>query len=188
MKKVCVHLASGFEEIEAISIIDVLRRAGISVIIVSVTGKLEVEGAHQVTVIADKLFEDVNYQDIDMLILPGGMPGSKNLDEHEGLKQQIVDFHTNNKPIGAICAAPMVLGHLGILENIEATCYPGFEVHLHGAIVTGEPVIQFNNIVTGKGAGVAIQFALKIVEMLVSKKTAERLAKKMIVGQNNRPL
>lgn len=182
MKKVCVHLASGFEEIEAISIIDVLRRADIEVIVVSITGELEVEGAHQIKVIAGQLYENIDYQNVDMIILPGGMPGSQNLNEHKGLKLQILDFHENNKLIGAICAAPMVLGHLGILKDTDATCYPGFEGHLHGATVTGKPVVVYNNIITGKGAGVAIQFALKIVEMLIDKKTAGNLAGKLIAS------
>lgn len=181
MKKVCVHLADGFEEIEAISIIDVLRRAGIKVIIVSITGNLKVEGSHQIKVTADMLFENVNYKKIDMIILPGGMPGSTNLDNHKGLQEQILHFHHNNKPLGAICAAPMVLGHLGVLQNSQATCYPGFEKHLQGASSTGEPVVLDKNIVTGKGPGTAIQFALKIVELLIDKKTADEHAKKMIV-------
>ena len=106
MKKVCVHLANGFEEIEAISIIDVLRRAGLSVLVVSVTGKKEVEGSHKITVIADEVFENVNYDEFDMIILPGGLPGAKHLDEHKGLKLQIMDFHENGKPIGCHCVRP----------------------------------------------------------------------------------
>ncbi len=181
MKTVAVHLAHGFEEIEAISIIDVLRRAEIKVIMVSVVNTLEVEGSHGIKVVADQIFEDVDYKKVDMIVLPGGMPGSLNLDKHEGLRKQILAFNKNNKPLGAICAAPLVLGNLGILEGKKATCYPGFEKYLTGAEITGNPAVISGNIVTAKGAGVAIQFALKIVEFLINKKTACDLAKKMEV-------
>lgn len=181
MEKIAVHLAEGFEEIEAITIIDVLRRAEIDVTVISVTGKKEVTGSHQISVTADKLFDEVDYSAIEMIVLPGGMPGAKNLKGHEGLRKQILDFHQNGKPLGAICAAPIVLGDLGILKNKKATCFPGFEDELEGADVTGESVEQAGNVVTGKGAGVAIQFALKIVEMLKGKDVAEKLSEKMVV-------
>ena len=122
MKKIAVHLATGFEEIEAISIIDVLRRANLETLVVSVTGKKEVTGSHQVTVIADVLFENVDYKTIEMIVLPGGMPGTAHLNEHDGLKKQILHFHKNGKPLAAICAAPMVFGNLGLLKNEKATC------------------------------------------------------------------
>ena len=159
MKNIAVHLAEGFEEIEAISIIDVLRRASLKVTVVSVTGDLVVTGTHQIQVTADKLFEDVDYSEIEMLVLPGGMPGSANLKAHGGLREQILNFNDNEKPLGAICAAPMVFGGLGLLNNKKATCYPGFEEELHGAVITGNDVEQAGNIITGKGAGVAIEFA-----------------------------
>jgi len=184
MKKIAVHLAEGFEEIEAISIIDVLRRAGFEVSVVSITGELLVAGAHQISVKADVLFENIDYSEIDMLVLPGGMPGARNLKAHIGLAEQLVNFNDEGKPIGAICAAPLVLGNLGILKDVKATCYPGFEGELHGAIVTENEVELSGTVVTGKGAGVAIEFALKIVEMLLDKKTVDELAAKMIVETN----
>lgn len=184
MKKIAVHLAEGFEEIEAINVIDVLRRAELEVVVVSVTGKPEVTGSHQIKVTADKLFEDVNYSEIDVIVLPGGMPGSNNLNKHVGLRNQILNFNTNGKPLGAICAAPMVLGNLGLLKGKNATCYPGFEDELHGATITGEDVEKAGNIITGKGAGVAIEFALEIVKMLKGKELVNELAKKMIVKQD----
>lgn len=116
-----------------------------------------------------------------MIILPGGMPGSANLNEHLGLREQILNFNENKKLLGAICAAPLVFGNLGILKNKKATCYPGFENQLHGAIVTNENIEVADNIITGKGAGVAINFALKIAEILKGKTLAEKLAEKMIV-------
>jgi len=183
MKKIAVHLAEGFEEIEAISIIDVLRRANLTVEIVSITGKREVSGSHKICVTADVLFEDLDYSLIDMIVLPGGMPGSANLKAHSGLREQILNFNDADKLLGAICAAPMVLGNLGLLKGKEATCYPGVEDELHGAIITGEDVEIAGNIITGKGAGVAIKFALKIVEMLIDKSFADQLAKKMIANR-----
>ena len=177
---VTVHLAEGFEEIEAVSIIDVLRRAGIETIIVSVTGKKEVTGSHNISITADSLFEEMDYNQVKMIVLPGGMPGAKHLKEHAALGKQIIDFNNEGKPLGAICAAPMVLGNLGILSNKKATCFPGFEDELKGAEVTGETVEVAGNIITGKGAGVAIPFALNIVKMLKGKQEADTLAEKMI--------
>ena len=183
MKKIAVHLAEGFEEIEAVSIIDVLRRAELSVTIISVTEALEVTGSHGIKIITDKLLKHVNYEMIDMIILPGGMPGASNLNEHLGLREQILNFNESNKLLAAICAAPLVFGNLGILKDKKATCYPGFENQLHGAIATGENVEVAENIITGKGAGVAIEFALKIVEILKNKKFADELGRKMIVNR-----
>jgi len=180
--KIAVHLAQGFEEIEAVSIIDVLRRANLEVTVVSVTGDLIVTGSHQIKVTADKIFEDVDYSEIDMLVLPGGMPGASNLKAHGGLREQILNFNDSGKPLGAICAAPMVFGNLGLLKNKKATCYPGFEDELHGAIITGNAVEQTENIITGKGAGIAIEFALKIVESIKGQELADELKKKMIVN------
>ncbi len=181
-KNIAVHLADGFEEIEAISIIDVLRRADLNVSVVSVTGRIEVNGAHQIKVIADVLFENVDYKEVYMIVLPGGMPGASNLDAHAGLKHQIRNFDAENKPLAAICAAPLVFGNLGILEGKQAVCYPGFESYLKGADVLQSPVLESGNIITGRGPGVAIQFALKIVAKAVSVEKAEKLALQMIVG------
>lgn len=181
MTKIAVQLANGFEEIEAVSIIDVLRRAEFDVTAVSITKSLEVTGSHNIKIIADQLFKDVDYELIDMIILPGGIPGATNLNKHSKLREQILDFHKNKKPLGAICAAPLVFGNLGILENKSATCYPGFENELVGATTTGENIELSDQIITGKGAGVAIEFALKIVEMFKGKELADELAVKMIL-------
>lgn len=181
MKKIAVHFADGFEEIEAISIIDVLRRAGFVVTMVSITGNLKVTGAHDIPVFTDQLFEDINYEMIDMNVLPGGMPGAKNLNNHEGLKNQILRFNKSGKPLGAICAAPLVFGQAGILKGKNATCYPGFEDYLEGAKITGKSTEVAGNIITGRGAGVAIDFALKIVEQLKGENAAKELAEKMVV-------
>jgi len=113
MNKIAVHLASGFEEIEAVTIIDILRRAEFNVTVVSITGELEVIGSHNIIITADRVFEDINYKTIDMIVLPGGMPGSENLSKHSGLKKEIIEFNKNGKQLGAICAAPIVFWKIG---------------------------------------------------------------------------
>jgi 4-methyl-5(b-hydroxyethyl)-thiazole monophosphate biosynthesis len=180
-KRIAVHLADGFEEIEAVTIIDVLRRADLDTVVVSVSGSIEVAGAHQLKILADILFDNVDYNLVDMIVLPGGMPGASNLDAHAGLKENIRAFDLAGKPLAAICAAPLVFGHLGILEGKQAVCYPGFEKYLKGAEILTVPVIESGNVVTGRGVGAALQFALKIVEKIVSKEKAELLAKQMLV-------
>jgi 4-methyl-5(b-hydroxyethyl)-thiazole monophosphate biosynthesis len=181
MTRIAVHFAEGFEETEGIAVVDMLRRAGMEVDMVSVTGDLKVTGSHNIPIITDVLFEDVDYNNVDMLILPGGMPGTRNLQSHGGLREQLQRFYQQDKYIGAICAAPLILGYLGILQDKKATCYPGFEAELTGAEVSCEYVEQAGKIVTGKGVGVAIDFALKIIEMLAGKELAEDLSKKCIV-------
>ncbi len=178
--KVAVQLADGFEEIEAVSIIDVLRRANIETITISISGKSEVTGAHGIKLIADRLFEETNFDNISMIVLPGGMPGSENLKDHPGLREQVLKFYNEGKSLGAICAAPMMFGDLGILKDKTATCYPGFESKLTGANVTGADVEIAGQIITGKGPGVAIKFALEIVKTLKGDKLASQLAEDMI--------
>lgn len=181
MKKVAVHLAEGFEEIEAIGIIDVLRRADLDVQVVSVTGKLLVTGAHQVKITADVLFDQVDYDGMDAIVLPGGMPGASNLNAHEGLKAQIEKFDREKKQLAAICAAPLVYGNLGILDGKQVVCYPGFESYLKGADVLSVPVAESGNVITGRGPGAVLRFALKIVERMVSAEKANLLAKQMLI-------
>lgn len=181
-KRISVHLAEGFEEVEAISIIDVLRRADLDVVVVSVTGKTEVTGAHQIKVVADMLFENVNYDQVDMIVLPGGIPGATNLDAHSGLTRMIRKFDSEKKSLAAICAAPLVFGNLDILNGKQAVCYPGYEKYLKGAEVLAIPVVESGNVITGRGAGVSMKFALKIVERMVSLEKAELLAKQMLVA------
>lgn len=180
MTTIAVHLAEGFEEIEAISIIDVLRRAGFEVVVVSISDDLKVTGSHNISIMADQIYDNVDYEFIDMIVLPGGMPGAKNLNNHKGLKRQILKFNELGKPLGAICAAPLVFGQAGILKGKNATCYPGYENFLEGAEVTGASTEVAGNIITGRGAGVAIDFALKIVEQLKGLNIANELAEKMV--------
>ncbi len=182
MKKVALFLANGFEETEALGTVDILRRANITVLTVSITDDLKVTGAHNVTVIADKCFDEVNFSGIDLLVLPGGMPGSQHLNEHEGLKKQIETFANTHKAIAAICAAPMVLGYLGLLDGKQATCYPGFEKEMKGATATHEKVTIDGNIITGKGPGLMFDFALAIVEKIAGPQVRKEVAEGLLLA------
>lgn len=178
--KAIIFLAEGFEEIEAITVIDVLRRAKADIKAVSVSENLAVTGAHKITVMADALYEEMDYSDIDMLILPGGMPGTTNLASHRRLMQSISQHAKNGKLICAICAAPSILGELGILKGKSAVCYPGFEASLQGADVKYDSVIHDGNVITARGPGVSIQFALKLVEVLKGPELSEKLKNDMM--------
>ncbi len=182
MGTVYVFFADGFEEIEALTTIDVLRRAGLNVKIVSVTPDEIVIGAHSVSLLCDINFDNCDFYDADMLILPGGMPGAQTLSEHKGLNRLLTKTAEAGKRIAAICAAPMALGKLGILKGYKATCYPGFEEYLEGAEYINEPVIMDRNIITGRGPGAAMDFAFKIVEVLVNGEKVTELKNGMLVG------
>jgi len=174
--KVYLFLAEGFEEIEAIAPIDIFRRADIEVITVSMTNKLEVVGAHKVCILADTIFEKVEFSEEFLIFLPGGMPGTSNLSKHKGLKVLILAQASKNQKIASICAAPSILGELGLLENREAICYPGFENKLLNANISASKMVQSGSFFTAKAAGVAIQFALKIVADLKSVDVAKKIA------------
>lgn len=176
MKKAIVFLAEGFEEMEAIGTVDVLRRGGIETKTVSITSEHKVTGAHGMAVLADALLSETDASDADALVLPGGMPGSKNLNECEPLKELLLEQYRHNKIVAAICAAPMVLGGLGLLKGRRATCYPSFEPTLIGATATGKAVETDGNVITGKGPGLVFDFALAIVAALKSKSVAEEVA------------
>jgi len=181
MKKVFIFLAKGFEETEAIAAIDVMRRGGLDVTAVSVTGNLLVAGAHGIAINADMLFENANLSSGDMLVLPGGMPGASNLNAHAGLKKALEQYAANGKKIAAICAAPLVFGGLGLLESKKATAYPGFESTLKGATYVNSPVVKDGNIITGRGPGFAFNFGLAIVEELQGKAKADEVAEGLLL-------
>ena len=166
---VYILLADGFEEIEALAPCDMLRRADVEVRLVSVTEKLHVRGTHGISIMADLTVSEMNSRDIDMLVFPGGMPGAKNLDEHPRTDILVRHCLDRNAYLAAICAAPMILGKRGI-------CFPGFEKYLAGAeIMEGERVVRDGNIVTAVGAGAAVDFGLKLVEIMKGKETAESI-------------
>ena len=179
MKKVYVFLAEGFEEMEAVTPVDLLRRANVDAKFVSITGDKAVTGTHGVTYMADLLFEEIE-EDADMLVLPGGMPGTTNLMAHEGLAELLVKQYDTHKWVAAICAAPMVLGALGIVMGRFATIYPGMEEYLIGAFPSTEEVVADGNIVTSRAPGTAIPFALKLAELLTDASTAEALKKEIV--------
>ncbi len=163
MKTIYLFLADGFEDVEALGTVDVLRRANLPVRTVSIMKRLEVQSAHGITVKADELFGDADHTQGEMLILPGGMPGASHLNDHQGLREEIKTMAKAGKSLAAICAAPMVYGNLGLLAGRRATCYPGFEKFLQGADYTAASVEQDGNFITGKGPGVTFDFALAIV-------------------------
>ena len=173
MKKAIVFLANGFEEMEALGTVDILRRGGIEVTTVSITTDPVVIGAHNVPVTADTTLNNALLNDADALILPGGMPGASNLNDSEAVKEALLGQYREGRIVAAICAAPMVLGGLGLLKGRKATCYPGFEKYLEGAEVTGGRVERDGHIITGRGPGTASDFALELVEVLEGKDKAE---------------
>lgn len=181
MKTIFVFLADGFEEIEALTPVDILRRAGLSVKTVSVMDEQVVAGAHGVPVLADVMFDEVNAEDAEMILLPGGLPGATNLDAHQGLSQMILDFAKEEKPLAAICAAPLVFGNRGLLEGKKATCYPGFETYLKGAQYTAALVEKDGNFITGKGPGAAMEFAFAIVEKYCGMDKVNELKQGMMI-------
>ena len=177
MKNCYLFLATGFEEIEATTTIDILRRAGLNLITVSVEDSLEVKGAHDIVMRADTLLKDNDYTDNRILILPGG---TVRLGEFDFLNNLLVEQNKAGKTIAAICAAPSLLGRLGILKGKEATCYPSFEVYLDGATFVDKRVAVSQNIITGKGPGCTKEFALKIVETLLGQEKMSEVAEALI--------
>jgi 4-methyl-5(b-hydroxyethyl)-thiazole monophosphate biosynthesis len=160
-----LFLANGFEEIEALTTVDILRRAGCNIVTVGVGGK-EITGAHNIKVIVDIEESEADTKDLDMVILPGGMPGTLNLEKSKTVQNTVKYCCKNDKYLAAICAAPSILGHMNILKDHEAVCYPGFEKELHAKKIPKKSVCVSGKIITAKGAGVAVEFALKIVELL----------------------
>ena len=181
--QVCVFLADGFEEIEGLTVADILRRGKIDVAMVSITGSKNICGSHGITVLADKLFEEMDFENTDMLVLPGGMPGTRFLGEHEGLKQLLVQAKSDGKWIGAICAAPSVPGQLGLLQGERAVCYPGFEDQLTGAEVKQDEVAVSGKVITSRGMGTAIPFALSLLAALQGEEAARKMAEGIIFRQ-----
>jgi len=175
---IAVFLANGFEEIEAFATVDVLRRAELDVVTIGVGGKV-IRGSHGITVAADVEDFQATTVGLEAVVLPGGMPGTLNLEKSPVVKHFIMTAIENNLPVCAICAAPSILGHLGLLKGKKAVCFPGFENELEGAEVLDSPVVEDGQFITAKGAGVAIDFALSIVARLVSKEMAEKLRQSM---------
>ena len=181
MAKVFQFMANGFEDIEALIPVDVLRRGGVDIKTVSIDDNNIVESAHGVQMVTDLTFEEAEpmLKDADLLMLPGGMPGATNLNEHEGLKKALVAQAEAGKMVSAICAAPLVLGGLGILKGKRATCYPGFEQTLEGAEYTEDLWTIDGNIITGEGPAAALPYAYSLLALLVSEEAAREVAEGM---------
>lgn len=169
-----VFLANGFEEIEALATVDILRRAGVEVVTVGVGSKMPV-GAHGIAVCADIAENELDLTCMDGVVLPGGMPGTTNLEASAVVQEAVAYAAQRGSLLSAICAAPSILGHCGLLKGKKATCYPGFENELKEAVVTNDGVVVDGNVITASGAGVAVDFALALVEHLVSREAAEAI-------------
>lgn len=180
MSKIGIFMADGCEEIEGLTVVDVVRRAKMEIVMISITGKREVTGSHNVTFLADALASEVNYEELDGIVLPGGMPGTLHLGADETVNTVIKKFAAEGKLVGAICAAPSVLGAAGILEGKHATCHPGFEEKLTGAVASEENVVTDGNIVTSRGMGTAIPFALSIVGYFADDRAVEEIKKGLV--------
>ena len=179
MNKVYVFLADGFETVEALAPVDVMRRAGLQVVTVSIMGRKEVVSAQNVTVLADDVYESVAFDDADALVLPGGGVGTDNLSAHEPLRALLVDACSHGTLVAAICAAPMVFGRIGILKGKRATCYPGCEGYLFNAEYTSNAVEKDGNIITACGPGASFDFGFAIVEHFCGVQVVDTLRSQM---------
>lgn len=173
--KVYAFLAEGLEEVECLSVVDLLRRAGIETVMTSVSGKEIVTGAHGIRIIADAMLEDIRETEEDLLFLPGGMPGTKHLAECKALTEKLLAHDAKGGRIAAICAAPTVLGSLGLLKGKHAVCYPGMEDGLIGAVKGTDRAVTDGNITTSRGVGTAIELGLELVRILVDPETSDSL-------------
>ncbi len=176
---VYMFLADGFEEVEALCPLDLLRRAGVDIKTVGIGGRF-IRGAHGITVTADVAEDELLQETPDMVILPGGMPGTLNLDASKTVHDAIDAVISSNGYLAAICAAPSILGQRGLLEGREAICYPGFEEKLDGAHISSKKVVRDGRMITAAGMGVALEFGLELVRVLCSDERAEQLRKSVI--------
>ena len=177
---VYVFLANGFEEIEAVTVTDLLRRAEIQVKTVSLMDEKIVYGSRGIAVETDIFFKEGIYDKCEMLVLPGGMPGTTNLCNHKELNAELKKFYLSGKPVAAVCAAPMVLGRDGILAGHDATIYPGMEDELIGAVKKEDRVVVSGNVITSRGPATAMEFALVIIDYLKGREKAEEIAKEIL--------
>ena len=178
MKRVNVLLADGFEEVEALTVVDLLRRAKVYVDTVSIMEDYTVRGSHGINVQTDDLFEEVNFVEADMVVLPGGMPGTTNLKAHSGVRKVVTDFAAEGKYVAAI--APTILADLGLLKGKRVTCYPAMEKEIQGAVITRAPVTVDGNLITSRGVGTAIDFALELIQILEGRAKAEEIAESIV--------
>lgn len=180
VKKIYLFLATGFQETEAIAPVTVCRKAGLDITTVSITGNLWVESALGVTVQADMLFEEGNFDDATMLVMPGGMPGSTNLYDFAPLRELILQHYNAGKALAAICAAPLIYGRMGLLKGVNATCYPGCEDDQWGAVISDKAAVTDGQFVTGHGPGAALDFGYAIVDYLAGPEAVKKVKAGMV--------
>lgn len=185
MKKSFIFLADGFEELEALSPIDIMRRAGMELVTVSIHDRLTVTGAHGVPVTADAMIDEIDCTDAEWLIYPGGLPGAQYLHESDKVNTLLLRQYNAGGKVAAICASPaLVFAPAGIIDSRKATCYPGMEEHCGKSIMKDSYVVVDGNVVTGQGPAAAIEFGLKIVEITLGKEAADSVAAGMLVGRH----
>ena len=175
--KAVVFLADGFEECEALIVVDILRRAGIETVMAAIGEKLEIDSSRHIEVKADAYACDVDFNSADLIVLPGGRLGTENLRYSSIVRRAVNEFVKENKTIAAICAAPSILAELGLLEGKKATCHPDYEEKMSGAVLMGDTVVADGNIITGQGLGATFDFAFKIVNSLVGKDKPQEIKK-----------
>lgn len=180
MKKVYLFLATGFEEVEALTVVDILRRGGVDCKIVSIMGDYDVTSSHMVTVRADLLFDETDLSDGEMLVMPGGIPGTPNLKAHTGLSALINQYKEAGKYLAAVCAAPTIYGEMGLLEGKNATCYPGMEKGLVGANKLTDKVVCDGQFITSRGMGTCVDFGLTLLAKLAGEEAAQKIGEKIV--------
>lgn len=178
MSKILIFFANGFEEIEGLTVVDICRRAKLDIETVSITDSYDVESSHKIKLKTDKLISEIDFEKADMIVLPGGIPGTPNLEANEILTDKIKKYNEQGKMLAAICAAPSILGHLGVLEGKEATCYPGYEDELYGAKYVHVKAVKSSNVITACGMGGSIEFGLEIVKHYAGEQIANDIASK----------
>jgi len=180
MAKIALLFATGTEECEALNVVDILRRAGEDLNIVSINETVDVTGAHGIRIIADETIDKHDFSKDDVLIIPGGNPGAFNIEDHPLAGKAVDDMSKAGKLMCAICAAPMIYGHKGLLKGRKACIYPGMEAELEGAEVSMDKVIRDGNFITSRGLGTAIPFALEILAALKGRDAADKMAKSIV--------
>ena len=180
MKKAAVFFATGYEEIEALTVVDLLRRAQIEAVCVSIDNEKSVTGSHKISVAMDAGIDEIDFDSFDILVCPGGMPRTRNLEACRKLTDNIRKFYDSGKLIAAICAAPSIFGHMGLLQGRKACIYPGMEAELTGAEVVYDQVVKADHVITSRGMGTAIAFSLELTARLFGREKAEELAKGII--------
>lgn len=186
MQQIAIFFAEGYEEIEALTVVDICRRCGLTIDMVSVTEARQVKGAHGIVVETDKTYSQTDFDAYDMLVLPGGGEGTRNLEACSELMEQVDAFYKAGKYIAAICAAPSIFGHRGILKGRRACSYPTFESHLEGAVVTAGPVEIDGNVITSRGMGTSIPFALAIAGVFCGQEKADEMAEAIVYQEGRK--